>query len=144
MCRKTRFTQGRVCLTSQFCEPVPVADLVDVVERHSGLASHDQRLRAVHLTKRLGRVVSPLTLTPRLPLEGRFLYAGLADRLVHPRHQVTRLWEHWGRPEITWYPGGHTGFFRSRPVQDFVARALVQSGLVESPPLGEVPRNPRN
>src|ERR1035441_3662442 len=38
-------------------------------------------------------------------MQGRFLYAGIADRLVHPRDQVTRLWEHWGRPEIQWYHG---------------------------------------
>ena len=63
---------------------------------------------------------------------GRFIYAGVADRLVHPRDQVMRLWEHWGRPEIVWYPGAHTGFFRSRPVQDFVDDALRQSGLVAS------------
>src|SRR5271165_7045376 len=24
-------------------------------------------------------------------------------------------WEHWGRPEIMWYQGGHAGFLRSRP-----------------------------
>jgi hypothetical protein len=110
---------------------VPVADLVDLVERHSGLAPQDERRRTVELARRLSRVVSPLALTPRVPPEGRFIYAGLADRLVHPREQVTRLWEHWGRPEITWYQGGHTGFFRSAPVQVFVEEALVASGLVD-------------
>ena len=77
-------------------------------------------------------MISPLALTPRVPMRGRFIYAGIADRLVHPRDQVTRLWEHWGKPEIHWYPGGHTGFFRSRPVQRFIDDALVQSGLVDS------------
>ena len=43
------------------------------------------------------------------------------------------LWEHWGRPEIGWYHGGHTGFFEARPVQRYVDAALVQSGLVEGP-----------
>lgn len=80
-------------------------------------------------------------LLPVLPLHGPrrgglpasvvfpFIYAGLADRLVHPREHVLRLWEHWGRPEITWYPGGHTGFFSSRPVTMFVTGALLRSGL---------------
>lgn len=108
---------------------VPVADLVDLVERHSGLAPHDRRLQTLVLARRLGPVVSPLAMTPRVRPEGRFIYAGLADRMVHPRRQVARLWEHWGRPEITWYAGGHTGFFRSRPVQEFVHQALLQSGL---------------
>lgn len=110
---------------------VPVADLVDLLERHSGLTPQDQRLKGITLARRLGRVVSPLAMEPRVPPRGRFIYAGVADRLVHPRQQVTRLWEHWGRPEITWYPGGHTGFFRSRPVQLFVEQALRQSGLVD-------------
>ena len=70
-------------------------------------------------------------MTPRVPMQGRFVYAGVADRLVHPRDQVTRLWEHWGRPEIEWYQGGHTGFFQSQPVQRFVNDALMQSGLVD-------------
>lgn len=66
-------------------------------------------------------------------MPGRFIYAGIADRLVHPREQVTRLWEHWGKPEIVWYPGGHTGFFQSRPVRRFVQAALEQSGLLDAP-----------
>ena len=45
------------------------------------------------------------------------------------------MWEHWGRPEIVWYRGGHTGFFQSRPVQQFVDDALVQSGLVGGCPV---------
>ena len=53
----------------------------------------------------------------------------MADRLVNPRDQVLKLWEHWGRPEVHWYQGAHTGFFRSRPVQDFIDDALRQSGL---------------
>ena len=65
---------------------------------------------------------------------GRFIYAGVADRLVHPREQAIRLWRHWGKPEIVWYPGGHTGFFRSRPVQQFVEDALHQSGLLGGMP----------
>ncbi len=113
---------------------VPVVDLTDLHERHAGLAAGDVRRQTIALARRLGRVVSPLALTPRVPPEGRFIYAGLADRLVHPREQVIRLWEHWGRPEITWYAGGHTGVFRSRPVVRFVNEALLRSGLVHGSP----------
>jgi len=112
---------------------VPVADLVDVLGRHSGLSHDDPRRHTMKLAEPLGRMVSPLSLTPRVPMQGRFIYAGVADRLVHPREQVNRLWKHWGRPEIVWYPGGHTGFFRSQPVQRFVWEALQQSGLLEGP-----------
>jgi hypothetical protein len=111
---------------------VPVADLVEILSRHSGLSSDDPRRDTITMAKPLGRMVSPLSLTPQVPLHGRFIYGGLADRVVHPRDQVIRLWEHWDKPEIVWYPGGHTGFFRSRPVHDFIDTALRRSGLVSS------------
>jgi hypothetical protein len=113
---------------------IPVADLVELLGRHSGLAEDDPRRHTMRLAKPIGRMVSPLSLDPLVPMPGRFIYAGVADRLVHPRDQVVRLWEHWGKPEIVWYPGGHTGFFRSRPVQRFVWDALQQSGLLDPPP----------
>ncbi len=110
---------------------VPAVDLVGLVGRHAGLSGHAPLRHTMNSAKPLGRMISPLALTPRVPMQGRFIYAGIADRLVHPREQVTRLWEHWGKPQIEWYPGGHTGFFRSRPVQRFIDDALVQSGLVD-------------
>jgi hypothetical protein len=110
---------------------VPVADLVELLGRHSVLGADDPRRHTVALAKPIGLMASPLSLSPRVPMEGRFIFAGIADQLVHPREQVVRLWEHWGRPEIVWYQGGHTGFFRSRPVQRFVQEALIQSGLVD-------------
>ncbi|MEO3761595.1 hypothetical protein ABGB19_25360 [Mycobacterium sp. B14F4] len=109
---------------------VPVANLVEVLRRHGGLREDDPRRQTLALAQPLGRMLSPLSLTPRVPMSGRFIYAGVADRLVHPHDQVMRLWDHWGRPQIVWYPGAHTGFFRSRPVQDFVDEAVRQSGLV--------------
>jgi dienelactone hydrolase len=110
---------------------VPAVDLAGLIEHHAGLRHDDELREELALAKQLGRVVSPLALTPRVPPEGRFIYAGLADRLVHPRHQVARLWEHWGRPDIEWYNGSHTGFFRSRPVGRFLLAALERSGLVD-------------
>jgi hypothetical protein len=112
---------------------VPVADLVEILSRHAGLSPDDPRLRTVTLAQPIGRMVSPLSLAPRVPMRGRFIYAGVADQLVHPRDQVARLWDHWGSPEIVWYNGGHTGFFRSRPVQRFIDDAVVQSGLIDPP-----------
>lgn len=111
---------------------VPVADLTGLLSRHAGIGRSDPRRETVTLAEPLGRMVSPLSLSPRVPDRGRFIYAGVADQLVHPCEQVVRLWEHWGRPEIVWYQGGHTGFFESRPVQRFVDSALVQSGLIDA------------
>lgn len=113
---------------------VPLADLLELVGRHAGLSNYDDLRQMLTLAKPIGAMISPLALSPRVPLDGRFIYAGVADRLVHPRDEAARLWEHWGRPEICWYPGGHTGFFRSRPVQRFIDDALVKSGLVDPAP----------
>jgi hypothetical protein len=110
---------------------VPVADLVSVLGRHSGFSADDPRRGTIERAAPLGRMVSPLSMKPRVPMKGRFIYAGIADRVVHPRDQVVRLWEHWGKPEIVWYRGGHTGFFTARPVQQFVDAAILQSGLVK-------------
>ena len=113
---------------------VPPSNLVDLLGRHSGLGKGDPRQTTLDLAAPIGRMVSPLSLQPKVTQEGRFIYAGVADRIVHPRQQVLQLWEHWGRPDIGWYHGGHTGFFEARPVQRYVDAALVQSGLVEAAP----------
>jgi hypothetical protein len=112
---------------------VPVADVLGLMEHHAGSNAGEEWLALSEPARQITRVISPLALTPALPLERRFIYAGLADRIVHPRHQITRLWEHWGRPEIHWYEGGHTLFFRSNAAARFVHAALVRSGLVDVP-----------
>ena len=109
---------------------VPPSNLVELLGRHSGLDKNDPRHATLELAKPIGQMVSPLSMQPRVAPEGRFIYAGVADRIVHPRQQVMQLWEHWGRPDIGWYRGGHTGFFESRPVQRYVDAALMQSGLI--------------
>jgi hypothetical protein len=44
--------------------------------------------------------------------------------------QARRLWEHWDRPNMEWYAGGHVGFFWAGQVSRFVEEALATSGLV--------------
>ena len=109
---------------------VPPSNLVELLGRHSGLPKTDPRRQTLDLAKPIGRMLSPLSMEPKVAPQGRFIYAGVADRIVHPREQVVGLWEHWGRPDIGWYRGGHTGFFQARPVQRYVDAALEQSGLV--------------
>ena len=108
---------------------VPPSNLVELLGRHSNLSRDDPRRRTVELARPIGAMISPLSLEPKVPPQGRFIYAGLADRIVHPRQQVLQLWNHWGRPDVGWYHGGHTGFFEARPVQRYVDPALVKSGL---------------
>jgi hypothetical protein len=114
---------------------VPLTDLVQLFGYHAGFAEDDPRKRFLTAAEPIGRMLSPLSLVPRVPPQGRFVYAGIADQVVHPRAHAVRVWEHWGRPEVFWYHGGHTGFFRSGPVQEFIDDALVQSGLIERAPV---------
>lgn len=112
---------------------VPAVDFAALFERHAparfrrrpDYAALSEMARKVH------RVVSPLALPARVPHERRYIYAGLADRMVHPREQVEALWIHWERPRIEWFAGSHVGFYWSKPVRTFVERALVESGLVD-------------
>jgi hypothetical protein len=110
---------------------IPATDIPDLYFRH---ASPRLRERASehHLlgekSEAVHSVVSPLTLTPAVPQERRFIFAGLGDRMAPPS-QAHKLWLHWDRPRIRWYGGGHIGFFWSREVGEFVQDALVSSGL---------------
>jgi hypothetical protein len=78
------------------------------------------------------RVVSPLVLDPAVPRARRFIFAGMGDRMSHPR-QAFDLWRHWDEPEIAWYPGNHVGYLWSSKVAAFVDRALRSTGLAAEP-----------
>jgi hypothetical protein len=71
-------------------------------------------------------VVSPLAFAPLLPVERRFIFAGIADRVAPPL-QARALWRHWERPRIHWFSGGHV-FGAMHPT----ARAFVAESLRET------------
>ncbi len=115
---------------------IPAADLPHLYFHHS--PPHVRRRAAEHHlsgeeANRIHRAISPLAVEPRVAHEHRFIYAGLADRLATPG-QAQRLWIHWDRPTIHWYPGNHVGFFWTRALGDFVDGALARSGLAELSP----------
>lgn len=110
---------------------IPLADVARMFARH---AAPNQLAYAESIgfdleraTEILG-VVSPLSLTPRVPHAGRFLFGGTADRLVTP-DQVRDLWRHWEEPEIVWYEGSHLSFQHERAVWSGVDRTLRENGL---------------
>jgi hypothetical protein len=82
-----------------------------------------------NLLRAITHVVSPLAFTPRLPLNKRFIYAGIADRVVKP-DQPRALWRHWGHPEIHWFSGGHVMGSWNRSIEPFLESSLTQAGLV--------------
>jgi len=79
--------------------------------------------------ERIMRVVSPLAIEPRVPHRNRYLFGGLADRLVPPEH-VHNLWEHWQRPRIAWYTGSHLSFRWETEVRSLMREAFDDSGLL--------------
>jgi hypothetical protein len=108
---------------------IPVVDLPDLFRRHS--RSQTARLAAHYgllgdLADEVHRVVSPLAMSCKVPLERRYLFAGLGDRMS-TFGQARRLWLHWGRPTLAAYPGSHVGFFFSRSVRQLVDEALSSS-----------------
>ena len=78
--------------------------------------------------ERLCRVISPLALPPRVAPERRYLFGALGDRLASP-YDTTALWQHWGRPRLVWYAGGHVSFTWEAEVRSLLREALAASGM---------------
>lgn len=111
---------------------VAPVDLVLLLERHHGTGSgHDLRVRNFDMGARLNPMISPLKLTPAIPRERRFIYAGVVDQLVDFSEHVAPMIAHWDYPETLLYDGGHVGIGLGRRVPGFIARALASSGLIE-------------
>ncbi|MFN8035509.1 MAG: alpha/beta hydrolase [Acidimicrobiia bacterium] len=115
---------------------VPVVDFPALYSAH---APYEIRMRCIehHIlsgnAEQVHRVVSPLAVTPRIPRDERFIYAGSGDRMATPE-QAMRLWSHWDEPLMEWYPGNHVGFLWSGAVDAFVREALDAAGALVSAP----------
>ena len=108
---------------------VPVVDIADLMRTHTPerFAQHPRYEDFFGLAVRLDPVTSPLGLpAPTVPV--RRIWAGRADRLVRPG-QVARLTQHWGTPAVSWYQGGHLGFFGAPAARRCVDDTLVESGI---------------
>jgi pimeloyl-ACP methyl ester carboxylesterase len=110
---------------------IPATDIPGLYRHHSpaGIRREAHRHHLYEDASAVHRVVSPLALEPRVARERRFIFAELGDRMS-TASQAHRLWLHWDRPTISWYPGGHVGFFWSRQVGAFLLEALEQTGLL--------------
>ena len=52
------------------------------------------------------RVHEPLARPARVPRDRLLVIGARGDGICTPRH-AELLWEHWGRPRMHWYVGGH-------------------------------------
>jgi hypothetical protein len=116
---------------------VPVTGLARLLtyhlDRFSGSRRHPlSALMGSEPVIALDRLISPLALPPLIPRERRFIFAGLGDAITTPHHAVD-LWEHWERPTLDWYPGGHVGHVWSRRVHAFVDDVLGHLRPAEGP-----------
>lgn len=68
-------------------------------------------------------VHSPLNYAPALDRDRLMVVAGLGDRLAPPE-QSLMLWEHWGRPELHWFPGSHVLHFGRGAYLDGMRRLM--------------------
>jgi len=115
---------------------IPVVDFPALFHAHSPV--HIRARSIEHhilggVAEEVCQVVSPLSFTPRVPHDRRFVFAGYGDRLAVPS-QARALWEHWDQPQVSWYPGNHVGYLWSRQVESFLVDSLVASGLSAVPP----------
>lgn len=127
---------------------IPVVCFADLLWHHGEGRPERRHAEARGLTRELLEdllgVHSPLRLRPVIPRERRMIVAGLGDRVCRPRH-VLRLWEHWERPRIHWFPGGHVAHFGRRRVlraiRGFIAESLDLETARPGPRLAaQVPR----
>jgi hypothetical protein len=77
-------------------------------------------------TVELHKPLSPLSVTPATPPSARYMYAARGDRVLPPKTQSLRLWEHWGHPETYWFDGAHVLQVRNKGVLGFVADKASQ------------------
>ncbi len=73
----------------------------------------------------------PLNYAPQLPKDRLMVVAGLGDRLAPPEQSIM-LAEHWGDPELHWFPGSHVLHFGRDDYR------LAMARLMDTPPLSEV------
>ncbi len=108
---------------------IPAVDLLDLMGDHAAGEEFDRMAPLLDSCRRVFRPVSPLELTPQVPVDRRFVVAGTLDRFVRPSTQAVALWQHWDRCDMEWFHGTHVGLFWAKGVQDQIDERLRRYGL---------------
>jgi hypothetical protein len=107
---------------------IPATDLIALVRRNDRSESQGGWEEEQIPWGRIGevlRVVSPLAMPARVPPERCFIFAGAVDRLVPPE-QALALWQHWKKPRLVWYAGGHISQHWEPEVRQLQTEVLSQ------------------
>ena len=60
--------------------------------------------------RRIWSTHSPLSHQPRVPGDRILIVGAAGDEIVRPV-QVRAMWEHWDKPQLRWFKGGHIAHF---------------------------------
>jgi hypothetical protein len=108
---------------------IPVVDLAQALWRFMP-PGHLRYLAARGLDEARYRsilsVISPLTQTPLLTPEKRYIFAATGDRIVVPEHPL-RLAQHWNTP-VNWYQGSHLSVRHERDTRGVIKLAMARAG----------------
>lgn len=89
---------------------IPAVSMSELMWRHGAGSPARRRAEKAGVDQRLldeaFAIHAPLARPVALPRDRLLIVAGRGDRITPP-DQATALWEHWGRPDIHWFPGGH-------------------------------------
>jgi alpha-beta hydrolase superfamily lysophospholipase len=110
---------------------VPAVDLPTLFADAAARAGGDavEGLELLERSRALMAPVSPLSLTPRVPVERRAIVAGTLDKFARPSTQAAALWRHWDEPALHWYHGGHVSLFWSPRAKAAIDGFLGRVGL---------------
>ena len=101
---------------------IPFTDVLTLMTHHRAPVEYRDILGG-DAARDTFRVVSPLTLSPKVPPNRLALFAGRTDRLV-PAEHAAALAHAWHGSPVHRYPAGHTGYLRSRQTKAFVTHFL--------------------
>ena len=100
---------------------VPIVPLCEMAEMAWAVLRNDARFStwcaqglSSELLHQIYAIHSPLSFaSPATARENIFIVAGIGDQIVPPR-QPKLLWDHWKRPKMSWFGGGHAAQLKRR------------------------------
>jgi pimeloyl-ACP methyl ester carboxylesterase len=89
---------------------IPAVSMSELMWRHGAGSPARRRAEKAGVDQRLldeaFAIHAPLSRPVALPRDRLLIVAGRGDRITPP-DQARALWQHWGRPALHWFPGGH-------------------------------------